>query len=117
MPNIPGKPFTDTLGELAHGDLLLQLTEKQYEVISAVMETRKPGSITISIDYSPTGRGTVNVLAKVKAKVPEHDQESTTFFVGKDYALHRDNPEQHKLPLRAVDMPSNAPIRVGEHND
>ena len=112
MGNIPGKPFTDTLGELDGGQLHRDLTQAVYDIIAAVMDTRKAGGITLQIAFAATGRGTVEVAGKFKATIPEHDRNSTTFFVGKDGSLQRRDPNQHELPLREVEMPNNAPVRV-----
>lgn len=110
--NLPGKPFSDVLGELQHGELLHELTLATYKIVERVMETRKPGKIKISLDFSPTGKGTVNVAANFTVKEPEHDRETTTFFVGKDYSLQRNDPAQPKLPLREVERPDNQPVKV-----
>ena len=50
MGNIPGKPFTDLLGEIEGGELLHDLTEAYYLIVSAVMETRKAGKLKLAID-------------------------------------------------------------------
>lgn len=112
MTNIPGKPITDTLGDLENGRFLRDLTEASYNMVAAVMDTRKPGKLTVTLTYSPTGKGTVNLDAKFDAKEPEHDRPSTTFFVGQDLSLQRNDPAQPRLPLREVDKGDDAPIRT-----
>lgn len=112
MGNIPGKPFSDVLGEIENGNLLNELTSKTYDVIAAVMETRKPGSMTVKLKFTPTGKGTVNVDATFDANEPEHDRPTTTFFVAGDLSLQRSDPNQPRLPLREVDLPTNEPVRV-----
>lgn len=102
MSNIvEGKPFTDVIGELEGGDLLHELTAKLYEVGRAVRETRKEGSIKLSIKLSPTGKSFI-LDAKIEAKVPEHDRPSTTFFMTDEGTLMRNDPNQPRLPLREV---------------
>lgn len=113
MGNIPGKPFTDVLGEIENGQLLHDLTEAVYNIIASVMETRKAGKLKIALSFTPTGKGTVNVDCDYEAKEPEHDRPTTTFFVGKDFSLQRGDPNQPKLPLREVEVPNNEPVRVG----
>ena len=112
MANIPGKPFGDVLGEIENGQLLNELTEAVYNMIAAVMDVRKPGTLKLSLKFSPTGKGTVNVDASFDTKEPEHDRPSTTFFVGKDFSLLRTDPSQPRLPLHAVERPDNEPVRV-----
>jgi len=114
MGNIPGKPFTDTLGEIANGEALNELTAATYEIIEAVMDTRKPGSISFTINFNPTGKGSIEATAKIANKVPEHDKPTTTFFVGKDFSLQRSDPNQPRLPLREVEVPNNEPIRLAD---
>lgn len=112
MGNIPGKPLTDVLGEIENGTFLHEVTEATYNIIAAVMETRKAGSLKLALKFTPTGKGTVNVDATFDSSEPEHDRPTTTFFVGKDLSLQRHDPNQPRLPLREVDTPNNEPVRV-----
>ncbi len=102
MENIEGKPFTDILGEIENGYFLRELTAKAFEVVRAAQETRKAGALKLSFKISPTGRGSVEIDAKMDATVPEHDRPSTTFFVTPDGTLMRNDPNQPRLPLREV---------------
>lgn len=111
---IDGKPFSDVLGELENGQALRDLTRLQYEVVRAVLDTVKKGSLTITIEYTPTGRGSVETDVKITAKAPEHGRPSTTFFATPEGTLMRDDPKQPKLPLREVDDPRHDPINVYE---
>lgn len=112
--NIPGKPFTDVLGEIEGGQLLRDLTEATYNIIAAVMDTRKPGRLTIKMSFAPTGKGTVNVAADYDAAEPEHDRPTTVFFVGKDFSLQRNDPDQPRLPLRDVDSAPRGDLKTVE---
>jgi len=114
MSVFKGKPFTDVLGEVENGFLLQELTEATYNIIAAVMETRKPGKLKIVLAFTPTGKGTVNVDCDYDANEPEHDRPTTTFFVGKDYSLQRNDPAQPRLPLREVEVPNNDPVKVAQ---
>jgi hypothetical protein len=107
-----GKPFTDTLGELQHGELLRELTEATYSMIAAVMDTRKAGTLALKLEFAPTGKGTVVIAATYVAKEPEHDRMPTTFFVGADNSLHRNDPAQPRLPLVEVENRREAPVKV-----
>lgn len=99
----PGKPFTDTLGEIEGGRFLRKLTEMVNEIVLAAMETRKAGTLALTLKFTPTGRGSIEIDAKHKATVPEHDRSSTTFFATPEGTLLRDDPTQPRLPLRSVD--------------
>lgn len=99
---IEGRPFTDVLGELENGYLLKEITSKVYEIVRAVRETRKPGALKLAVKISPTGRGSVELDAKVDATIPDHDRPTTTFFMSPDGTLLRNDPNQPRLPLREV---------------
>lgn len=107
-----GKPFTDVIGELEGGDFLREVTELLYNVSLAVRETRKPGALKLSLKLTPTGKGSVELDAKVDATVPEHDRPTTIFFLSPDGTLLRNDPNQPRLPLREVEMQRNNPIEV-----
>lgn len=107
-----GKPFSDILGEVENGQFLGEITAAVYAIIAKVMDTRKPGKLKVSMTFTPTGKGTVNVDAEFDAKEPEHDRPTTTFFVGKDFSLQRNDPNQPRLPLREVERPDNEPVKV-----
>lgn len=109
-----GKPFTDVLGEVENGQLLRDLTREVYKITNATLETRKAGTLKITMKFTPTGRGSVEIDAKYDAAVPEHDRPTTTFFVGTDGELMRNDPSQPDLPLRVVRGQDNDPIRVRE---
>lgn len=112
--NIEAKPFTDTLGEIEGGQLLADLTRQLHTITRAVMETRKAGSLKLTIALAPTGRGAVGVDARIDVKVPEHDRPSTTFFVDEGGTLIRNDPNQPLLPLREVPA-ARGPLRqVGD---
>lgn len=102
MGNIPGKPITDLIGELEGGSFLIDATQAVYDVMAAVAETRKVGGLTITLAFAPTGRGTVEVAAKIKTTIPEEPRPATAFFVGKDNSLQRRDPNQPSLDLRVA---------------
>jgi len=107
-----GKPFTDTLGEIEGGRLLREATAQVRELVLAVMETRKSGSMTLKFKFTATGKGAVEIDAKLDAKVPEHDRTTTTFFTTPEGTLLRDDPAQPRLPLRRVDADrAHEPLR------
>lgn len=109
-----GRPLTDILRDLEGGMLVQEGTEKLAEVLEAVMATRKVGGLTITLAFSATGRGNIEVGAKIKATIPEDARPSTTFFVDKHNNLVRNDPNQPSLPLKAV---PEAPRTVREVMD
>ena len=111
MTEINGKPFSDTLGEIEGGRVLREATELAREIVNAVLETRKKGSLTLKLSFTATGKGSIEVDCKLESKIPEHDRMTTTFFATHDGTLIRDDPDQPKLPLRKVSDESQAPLR------
>lgn len=107
-----GKPITDLIGELQQGTFLHETTQAVYDIMEAVMDTRKCGQLTMTITFAPTGKGTVEVASTFKTKIPEHDNPTTSFFVGKDMSLHRHDPAQTRMDLRAVSDPPSVPREV-----
>lgn len=111
MTEIEGKPFTDILGELEGGDVLREMTDKLYDVGRAVRDTRKEGTIKLTVKLTPTGKSFI-VDAKIETKVPEHDRPSTTFFMTPEGTLMRNDPNQPRLPLREVMDESTGELRT-----
>ena len=68
QPRKMAKPFTDLVGEIENGQFLGDLTEAMHNIVAAVMDTRKPGRLTIKLAMTPTGRGTVDLKADFDAK-------------------------------------------------
>lgn len=107
-----GKPLTDILGELENGAFLREVTEKLYNISHAVRETRKKGKLKLTLNFTPTGKGSVQVDAEYVSDEPEHDRPSTIFFQTPDGTMLRDDPAQPKLPLRAVPDNNDAAPRT-----
>lgn len=86
----------------AHAELSAQLSE----LITAVRETGKTGSITLKIDVKPATRGSgvdkVKIIDTVTAKAPKPDRGEDFFYLTDDNALSRNHPRQHNLDLRDV---------------
>lgn len=112
MPQ-PREPFTEAVMEKQRdGALLGELNEHLANMLVAVFETGKPGSMTIKLKFARTGKGTVSVADSVDVNIPEHDKPITTFFVTQDWNMRRDDPSQPNLPLQNVDRDTAPPLRV-----
>lgn len=85
------KPFADWLAVQRKGSLAAELAETLADVNRAVLETGKPGKVTLTIGVKPTGdEVSVIVTDKVTAAIPEHDRGQSIFFV-----------DEHGNPLRS----------------
>lgn len=108
------KLITDILREMEGGQLVEDATVKWDKVIAAVRETRKAGSLTITLKADTTKGMVIEVTGSISGKVPEFGRPPSVFFVADDGSLVREDPRQPKLPLRAVadDTNEGAPRRV-----
>lgn len=98
------RPFADVLRELSGGNTYEELTSALAEVVEAVIETRKSGSISISLSIKPNGDGAVMITDDIKTKVPQPARGTTVFFATSGGSLVRQDPRQQDLPLRRVEQ-------------
>lgn len=109
------KPITDVLREYRRGELVQNASHELAAVVAAVVNLRKPGSVTITLEIKPDKHSAkeVEVQATVTSKLPKRGMKSGTFFVGRDMELLRNDPDQidafdadtgevRDEPLRAV---------------
>lgn len=102
-PEARTRPFADVLRELDKGRVHTELSDKLQELIVAVQDVRKGGTIqlTIKVD-SAKADGMVEVSANVATKTPRRARTSV-FFVDDEHNLHRNDPRQLVVPgLAAV---------------
>lgn len=94
------RDFQDVLTDLDDGRVHEQLTKIWPEVVRAVRETNKPGSLTLTL-HAKVERGTmVVVVPKVTTKLPAPGVSPTLFYTDEEGNVHRNDPKQ--LPLKNV---------------
>lgn len=101
------KPFNDFLSQRdrAHQEL----TDGLHEVVAAVLETGKSGSVTLTIKVDPDKKadGILRVSDAVKIMIPQHDRGTSIYFRDSTGNLTRNNPMQPELEgLRDVSAPA-----------
>jgi len=109
MTDPHARPFADWLREQAGGRTHDELTQALAEVATAVKETGKKGSLTLTITLAPIDRGAsaVTVADQVKKTVPVHDRRKPIFYVDDAGSLVRDDPNQPTFEgLREVPTPA-----------
>lgn len=102
------RPFADWLRDQRNGRTHDDLSDALNELVEAVQEHGKSGTLTFVVKVKPAGRGdhgTVLVSDDVKLKAPVGDRPETVFFADNDHNLVRHNPAQPSLPLREVSRP------------
>ena len=91
----------EVFSKLGDGGVVEDIKTKIAEVSDAVIDTRKAGKLTITLEFKPSKKGNkLTITDTIKASVPQHDRDATTFFVAEG-SLFRSNPDQ--LALNAQD--------------
>jgi hypothetical protein len=107
------RPFAATLQEIGRGSVHDRLSEQLQQLVAAVTETGKKGTLTLQLTVAPVKPGNVHnllVTAKTALKAPEGDEAapSSVFFHDTAGNLSREDPTQLKLPLRGVETKKGA---------
>jgi hypothetical protein len=99
-------PFNQFLLEVRRGSLHAELSERMQDLVNAVAEHEKAGSLTLTIRIAPAGKrtGQYEISDKLDLKIPEADRGSSLFF-GLNGNLSRSDPRQPELPIREVPAP------------
>lgn len=103
-----GAYFTQMLAKISYGDAADQASDMLADLVKAVGEHEREGTLTLTITVKPKGKdsGQVEVTAKTATKLPVREIAPSMFFVTKDGGLVRENPRQKKFPF------AEQPVRV-----
>lgn len=103
-----GAYFAQTFAKIGYGDAAGQASELLADLVKAVGEHDREGTLTIVLTVKPRGKdsGQVEVTAKTTTKRPVRDIAPSMFFVTEDGGLVRDNPRQKNFAF------ADAPVRV-----
>lgn len=96
------KPFRETLGKLRQGACEEELTAALAEVVQAVRDTNKAGSLTLKINISPTKGLALELDDSISMNVPKLAQPSTMLFPTVEGNLQENNPLQRSFDLTVV---------------
>lgn len=109
------KPFGQFLLEQRNGGLHGELSDRLREVVEAVVEQGKPGTLTLTVTIKPAGNGTNQFIVgdDIKAKAPEPERGASLFFADRRGNLSRTDPRQPELPLQEVPTPQADVREVG----
>lgn len=102
--------ITDILREYRNGRAADVASQKMAELVQAVDETGKAGSLTITFKVKPEkgGGSQKTVACDVKTKMPEADLPEAVFFSDGEGALHRSDPQQREMFAEAGARPAIA---------
>lgn len=108
------RPFADWLAEQRNGHAAAELSEAFNDLVEAVAEFGKGGSLSLVVKVAPASKGdvvSVLVTDTVTLKAPEGERPQSVFFVDSDSNLTRQNPMSPSLPLREVPRSDDDELR------
>ncbi len=100
-------PFSQQIAHLAKGTLDAELTQVLTELVKAINDHRKKGSISVTLSLKPEvvhGEVTmITVSPDVKVSSPQPQRMSSRMWPTFDGDLLRNDPDQVELDLKEVD--------------
>lgn len=108
------RPFADILRDIRGGQVSDQAAVSIQELVAAVREHGKKGTLTLQITVEPmkNNEAALAVSGEVTLKAPKAAPKAAIFFADNDGNLLRDDPRQIALPgLRRVDLPANDNVK------
>lgn len=106
--------FVEWLGAHKTGEVDLELSHRLRELLQAVQDTGKAGTLTLTIKVDRKGERQVLVREDIKVKTPEHDRSESIYFVDrKTLNLTRHDPGQDPLPFKRRVDPETGEIGGG----
>jgi hypothetical protein len=99
--------ITDILRDIRKGRPVEEATTALADVVRAVDETGKEGSVTITLKVKPAKHGgpEKTLIAEVKAKKPIAEIAPAVFFSDDDGDLHRVDPRQEEMGFAEASTP------------
>lgn len=93
--------ITDVLRDIRKGRPVEEATMALADVVRAVDETGKEGSVTITLKVKPAKHGgpEKTLIAEVKAKKPIAEIAPAVFFSDEEGDLHRVDPRQEEMQM------------------
>lgn len=97
-----GEEFLAFLATTNKGRTAVELTERMHELVEAIRETGKGGTLTYKVTVKPIDNGAeqdgaVTVTDEITVKLPQLDRPKSIFFVDDSSNLVRHNPRQTSL--------------------
>lgn len=102
--------ITDILREIRKGRPVEEATNALADVVRAVDETGKEGSVTITLKVKPTKHGgpEKQLICEIKAKKPICDIAAAVFFSDDEGDLFRVDPRQEEMQLSEANPTKHA---------
>lgn len=119
------RPFADFLAEHNKGVSHRKVSEALQEVVTAVVETGKKGSVALTVSVEPmkgAEDGTLMITVNTTSKVPVEPVKAAVFYADDEGNLTRTDPRQlsfdslKEAPAPAAaearELPATGPARV-----
>lgn len=108
MPEETQTPFSQQIAHMAKGTLDLELTTELAALVTSIMNHRKKGTLTLTLDLKPELNSAAEVTMvvitpKVQSKHPQPGRISSRMWPTRDGDLLRHDPDQSELDLKTVD--------------
>ncbi len=100
--------ITDILRDIRKGRPVEEATQALADVVRAVDETGKKGSVTITLDVVPSKHGGPEkmLVCKIKTTKPIADIAPAIFFSDEQGDLHRVDPNQDEMKFEDAAGPT-----------
>ncbi|OYO16609.1 hypothetical protein CGZ93_17770 [Enemella dayhoffiae] len=92
------RPFDQVLRDLSEGATNRELSDRFWDLLQAVQETAKAGSLTFTLSIGFDGVGRIEIKDEIKTKIPEHNRQTTAFFIDQSGNATRRDPNQPEIP-------------------
>lgn len=103
------RPFAAVLQSLQQGKTHRELSTALQDLVGAVKETSRAGTLTLKLKVSKSKvGGALEIDDTITTSIPEPKRDASLFFVDRNNNLVRDNPAQTELDF--------GPRRVPEPN-
>lgn len=97
------RPFNDLLREHRGGLTHDELSDALADLVAAVTDEGKAGSLTFTVKIKPMGKGEgLEVSADIKSKPPAKTPGVSIFYATPENALVREDPRQKSMDLREI---------------
>lgn len=94
--------FPELLLQLENGATIAELGDRLRDLVCAVRDTGKTGTITLAIKITPATEmaDVVTIVADIKTKLPAPTRAKNIFFSTEEGNLSRHDPKQMELPMQ-----------------
>lgn len=106
-------PFAAVLQQLDNGYVAAELAEKLQQLVHAVEDTGKKGSLAVTLTLGPSKtEAPFEITPSVVLKKPAPTRRASVFYTDGDGNLLRRDPNQQEIPgLRDASAPTKPAIR------